>query len=73
MITNEFDTHNGKYTIRSFGNGWAYEVRCNNPNPDDSLYSYLWFQDHDADQLQTDTNNFEDTVTIDQYFECLEG
>ena len=60
-----FDTDNGKYTIVSFVGGWAYEVICNTTGDN------LWFQDHDADQLQTDTNNFEDTVTIDQYFENL--
>jgi len=26
MITNEFDTDCGKYTIKSHGNGWGYEV-----------------------------------------------
>ena len=67
MITNEFDTDDGKYTIKSYGNGWGYEVRCN--NTDDTL----WFQDHDADQLQTDTNNFEDTMTLDMYFEMIGG
>ena len=67
MLTNEFDTDCGKYTIKSYGNGWAYEVRCN--NTDDTL----WFQDHDADQLQTDTNNFEQTHILSQYFECLNG
>jgi hypothetical protein len=67
MITNEFDTHDDKYTIRSFGNGWAYEVIHNATNES------LWFQDHDADQLRTDTANFEDTCALDQHFECLEG
>jgi len=65
MITNEFDTDDGKYTIQSYGNGWGYKVTCNTTGDD------LWFQDHDADQLQADTNNFEDTVIIDQYFENL--
>lgn len=70
MTTNEFDTHDGKYTIRSYGNGWAYGVRC---NVEGAYADALWFQDHDAEQLQADTNNFEDTCAIGQYFECLEG
>ncbi len=65
MITNEFDTDCGKYTIKSHGNGWGYEVFCNITGDN------LWFQDHDADQLQTDTNNFEDTTILSQYFENL--
>ena len=65
MTTNEFDTDNGKYTIVSYGNGWGYEVFCNITGDN------LWFQDHDADQLQTDTNNFEDTTILSQYFENL--
>ena len=65
MTTNEFDTDCGKYTIKSYGNGWAYEITCN--STDDTL----WFQDHDADQLQANTNNFEDTTILSQYFEDL--
>ena len=42
-----------------------------NANTDDSLYSYQWFQDDDAHQLQTDTNNFEDTTVLSQYFENI--
>jgi len=67
MITNDFNTDCGKYTIVSHGNGWAYTITCNTTGDD------LWFQDDAAHQLQTDTNNFEDTVTIDQYFEFLHG
>jgi hypothetical protein len=67
MTTNEFDTHDDKYTIKSYGNGWAYEV------VDIGTGESLWFQDHDAEQLQAQTNNFEDTCAIGQYFECLEG
>ena len=61
----KFDTHNGKYTIVSHGNGWGYEVFCN------STGDNLWFQDHDAEQLQADSNNFEDTTVLSQYFENL--
>lgn len=67
MTTNEFITADGKYAISSYGNGWAYTITCNATGND------LWLQDHDAQQLQTDTNNFENTDVIGQYFECLEG
>ena len=62
-----FTTDNGKYTIVSYGNGWAYEVICNTTGDN------LWFQDDDAHQLQTETDYFEHTCVIDQYFECLHG
>lgn len=65
MITNDFNTDCGKYTIKSHGNGWGYEVFCN------STGDNLWFQDHEAHQLQADTNNFEDTAILSQYFENL--
>ncbi len=65
MITHTFDTDNGKYTIYSYGNGWGYEVHCNITGDN------LWFQDDEAAQLQTDTNNFEDTTILSQYFENL--
>ena len=65
MITNDFNTDCGKYTIVSHGNGWGYEVFCN------STGDNLWFQDHEAHQLQAETNNFEDTTILSQYFENL--
>jgi hypothetical protein len=60
-----FDSLSGRYTITSHGNGWAYEIEDNVTN------ETLWFQDHDACQLQNDTNNFENDVILQQYFECL--
>lgn len=63
MTTNEFDTADGKFTIKSYGNGWAYEVTCNTTG--DSV----WVQDHDAHQLQTQTNDFEDTCVLAYYLE----
>lgn len=65
----QFNTADGKYTITSHGNGWAYEVTC---NAESAHADALWFQDHDAEQLQADTNNFENTEVIGQYFECME-
>lgn len=66
MVTNEFRTHDNKYLIEVYGNGWAYEVT----NLEDDEQN-LWFQDNDAEQLQQDTNNFEDTSHLDTMFECL--
>lgn len=66
MVTNEFRTHDNKYLIEVYGNGWAYEVT----NLEDDEQN-LWFQDSDAEQLQQDTNNFEDTSHLDTMFECL--
>lgn len=65
MITNTFTTIDNKYIIDVYGNGWAYEVTSAD---DDELN--LWFQDHDAEQLQKETNDFENTDYIDQQFEC---
>ena len=66
MVTNEFRTLDNKYLIEVYGNGWAYEVT----NLEDDEQN-LWFQDSDAEQLQRDTNNFEDTAHLDTMFECL--
>lgn len=65
MSTNEFDTPTGRYTVTSFGNGWAYTVTCN------STGEHLFFQDYDAEQIQAETDNFENESAIDQYFDCL--
>ncbi len=60
-----FITINERYHITSYGNGWAYEVTCQNTG------EILWFQDDSACQLQTDTNDFENEGAITEYFECL--
>jgi phage major head subunit gpT-like protein len=67
MTTNEFDTPTGRYTVQSYGNGWAYTVTCNRTG------EHLFFQDHSAEQLQAETDNFENEIVINQYFECLIG
>ena len=64
-MAHEFLSITERYTITSHGNGWAYEVEDNVTN------ETLWFQDYDAQQLQNDTNNFEDDNVLRQYFECL--
>lgn len=65
MTTNEFTTVSGKYLVKSFGNGWAYEITLN--GTDDTLF----FQDDDANQLRNDSDDFMCESVIDQYFDCL--
>ena len=64
-MAHEFLSITERYTITSHGNGWGYEVEDNVTN------ETLWFQDYDAEQLQKDTNNFEDDNVLRQHFECL--
>ena len=66
QTTSSFETQDGNYLVEVFGNGWAYQVTCN------STGDCLWFQDDHANQLQTDTNDFDDTFIFDQYFECID-
>lgn len=65
MTTNEFTTASGNYLIKSYGNGWAYEIVSNH-----SLDS-LWFQDSDAETIRTESNDFENEAVIKMYFENL--
>jgi hypothetical protein len=67
MKTNEFTTHDDRYIVASYGNGWAYSI-TDNQNPD---IEPLWFQDHDADQLRAETEDFTNTMVIDMYFEMI--
>lgn len=67
MTTNEFVTSCSKYSVRSFGNGWAYEVR------ELSTGDSLWFQDHDADLLYSETDDFTNPMVLDMYFEMIGG
>jgi hypothetical protein len=69
MTTNEFDTADGKYTIKSYGNGWAYSI-ADNRSPDTDP---LWFQDEDAIRLQEETEDFTNTMVLDMWFEMIEG
>lgn len=61
MISRTFSTHDDKYMITSYGNGWAYEVRCTETD-----YSFF-VQDHEADDLQQATNDFENTDCLSEY------
>ena len=56
-----------RYTIRSFGNGWAYEI------DDHETSDTIWLQDHDADELKELTKNFTDLSWLDHYFENVNG
>lgn len=65
MITNQFPTQSGRFYVKSLGNGWAYEI--------EELHTTytLWFQDSDADHVQTITNNFEDERAIIDLFDAF--
>jgi hypothetical protein len=64
MKTNEFKTPDNKYTVISYGNGWAYEVL-------DKAGDGFFVQDDEASQLQAETEDFTNTIPIDQRFECF--
>jgi hypothetical protein len=50
-----------EYYLTVYGNGWAYEV-------EDSEGNSVFVQDHDAEMLQQQTNNFEDLSVLPDYF-----
>lgn len=56
-----------KYVVYSYGNGWAYSIE------DVNTGESVWAQDHDAIQLQSDTDNFNDINAIEDYFFALNG
>lgn len=65
MHSYTFSTHDDRFSITSYGNGWAYEVRCNKTD-------YCFFvQDHDADDMQRCTNDFEDTALLEEAMSVL--
>ena len=57
-----FTTHDGKYSVASHGNGWAYEVTSQQTG------ASFWVQDEDASALQVDTHDFEYTDMLEEYF-----
>ena len=67
MITNAFVTEDRKYHIESLGNGWAYSVTCQRTG------NNFFVQDHDAEQLQKETDDFACTGALDMYMEALGG
>ena len=64
MNTRQFNTEDDRYFITEYGNGWAYEVKCNETD-----YSFF-VQDHEADDLCACTNKFEDTRLLAEYMEA---
>lgn len=65
MNTRTFITEDGKYCVEELGNGWAYSVTCQRTGEN------FFMQDHDAEQLQKDTDDFACTVVLDSYMEAL--
>jgi hypothetical protein len=60
-----FITPSRKYHVESHGNGWAYEVTHRESGES------FWVQDHDAEQLQRDTDDFTQEDILSEYFEAL--
>jgi len=60
-----FTTPNNRYLVKSHGNGWAYEITCQETGEN------LWVQDSDAEQLREAAADFENEDAIADYFECL--
>lgn len=65
MNTNRFSTHDDRYLITSYGNGWAYEVHCQ------STGCSFWVQDDYASDLKKVSNDFENTTVLDEYMDTL--
>ena len=65
MHTNQFTTITNRYIVTSYGNGWAYSVQ------DQKTLEEFFVQDHDAEQLQQETNHFENEDVLAQYLEAL--
>lgn len=65
MNTMQYTTPTKRFHVSSYGNGWAYEIVCQKTG------SSLWFQDHDADFVKSNTNDFEDEDAINCFFELL--
>jgi len=65
MITNTFVTADNRYHVESLGNGWAYNVT------DQKTGESFFVQDHDAEQLERDSDYFECTNVLANYMEVL--
>lgn len=62
MKTSQWPTADGRYYVESCGNGWAYQVTCQQTGES------FWVQDSDAIQLQEDTQDFTCTDGLENYF-----
>jgi hypothetical protein len=67
MVTNTFITEDGKYHVESLGNGWAYSITCQRTG------NNFFVQDHNAEQLNQECDDFRCTSVLDQYMEALGG
>lgn len=65
MTIIEFTTPSRRYIVASYGNGWAYNVT------DQDTGEGFFVQDHDAQQLQEESNHFENEDILAQYIEAL--
>lgn len=65
MSSMKFITQDGLFHITSYANGWAYTVHKQGTNLS------LFVQDHDAETLQRESSNFEDSSVLNQYIETL--
>lgn len=60
MNSYTFSTHDDKFLITSYGNGWAYEVRC-------LTTDYAFFvQDDNAEEVRIASEGFEDTYVLSE-------
>jgi hypothetical protein len=58
-------TQTFRFHVTTHGNGWAYTVT------DQGTGESFFVQDDSADQLQKDSNDFEDEDILAQYMEAL--
>ena len=62
MTTNEYPLFEGRYYVKSYGNGWAYEIE------ETATGEVLFVQDDNARQLQDETEDFTSEIALSQYF-----
>jgi hypothetical protein len=55
----------GNYHIESYGNGSAYSIT------DQRTGQNIWAQGDDANTLRDDTNDWEHTEILEEYFDCM--
>lgn len=63
--TSQRSSTHDKFHIRTYGNGWAYELTCMTTG------AGLWFQDQDAQFVRDNTDNLNDESAIAILFALL--
>jgi hypothetical protein len=63
--TSQRTTSQDKFHIKTYGNGWAYELTCLTTG------AALWFQDQDAAFARSNTDNLTDESAIAILFALL--